>query len=307
MGVEACAICRVGASVDSSRDEEGCLVSRVNCRQCGRFTYRVDFVGFRSPDTEQLLPYLMAYVRQVSARQKGYVELGRDWPELAKLHSGRSVPMKIRNMLQWCAQHSGHGGDILAITDNDFPLFDAENPRELRFLKDSLVKKGLLEFRGSDLSQVVLTQSGWEQVAPGAGQPVPGTVFVAMSYDPTLRPAYDAGVKAALEQDCGFEVIRLDDVEHNENINEEMLVRIMASEFMVADFTQHKAGVYFEAGFARGLGRRVVWTCHESDRRNCHFDTRVFNHIFWTDAADLRARLAMRIRATIPGARLTTP
>ena len=32
---------------------------------------------------------------------------------------------------------------------------------------------------------------------------------------------------------------------------------------VVADFTGHRGGVYFEAGFARGLGIPVVWTCHK--------------------------------------------
>ncbi len=33
--------------------------------------------------------------------------------------------------------------------------------------------------------------------------------------------------------------------------------------FMIADFTGHRGGVYFEAGFAHGLGIPVIWTCRE--------------------------------------------
>jgi hypothetical protein len=68
---------------------------------------------------------------------------------------------------------------------------------------------------------------------------------------------------------------------------------------MVADFTGQRAGVYYEAGFARGLGREVIYTCRETSFRRCHFDTSVMNHLVWKDAADLRKKLADHIAATI--------
>jgi hypothetical protein len=49
-----------------------------------------------------------------------------------------------------------------------------------------------------------------------------------------------------------------------------------------------------------GLGRPVIWTCREDDRKKVQFDTRQYNHIFWKDPNDLRIKLADRIRATIP-------
>ena len=68
---------------------------------------------------------------------------------------------------------------------------------------------------------------------------------------------------------------------------------------MVADFTGHRAGVYYEAGFARGLGREVICCCQMDDFDNRHFDLHVMNHIVWKDAGDLRVQLARRVKATI--------
>jgi hypothetical protein len=48
-----------------------------------------------------------------------------------------------------------------------------------------------------------------------------------------------------------------------------------------------------------GLGRIAIWCCRDDDKENIHFDTRQFNHILWTDAADLRAKLAARVRGTV--------
>ena len=93
--------------------------------------------------------------------------------------------------------------------------------------------------------------------------------------------------------------VRVDLVPHNDNIIDKIIAEIRTCQFMVADFTGQKAGVYFEAGFAKGLGRRVIWTCREDDFENVHFDIAQFSHIIWKDPRDLRTRLAARIRATI--------
>lgn len=88
-----------------------------------------------------------------------------------------------------------------------------------------------------------------------------------MAFDPELNSAYDDGIEAAVQTDCGFRVIRLDRIPHNENINDKILADIRASQFVVADFTKHKSGVYFEAGFALRLGRNVG---HMIEGRTCH-------------------------------------
>jgi hypothetical protein len=96
--------------------------------------------------------------------------------------------------------------------------------------------------------------------------------------------------------------VRIDLVPHNDNIVDKIIGEIRTCQFMVADFTGQKGGVYFEAGFVKGLGREVIWTCREDDFRNVHFDIAQFSHIIWKNSGDLRRRLADKIIATIPGA-----
>jgi nucleoside 2-deoxyribosyltransferase len=120
-----------------------------------------------------------------------------------------------------------------------------------------------------------------------------------MSFHPSLDPGFDLGIKPAVETDCGFTVIRVDRVPHNDNINDRILAGVRTAQFVIADFTLQRQGVYFEAGFAMGLGRPVIWTCRQDDFANVHFDTRQFNHIVWAEPVDLRPKLAARIRATV--------
>jgi hypothetical protein len=71
---------------------------------------------------------------------------------------------------------------------------------------------------------------------------------------------------------------------------------------VVVDVTGHRKAVYFEAGFAKGLGLPIIWTCRESefkDKDKRTFDTEHFPHILWDEPTALREKLANRIKASI--------
>jgi len=98
--------------------------------------------------------------------------------------------------------------------------------------------------------------------------------------------------------------VKVDRIEHNGSINDQMIVGIRTAQFGIADVTLQRNGVYFEGGFAMGLGKAVVWTVQESDLDNVHFDTKPLKHVVWKDASDLREKLRDRNRATISGVQL---
>lgn len=137
--------------------------------------------------------------------------------------------------------------------------------------------------------------------------------FVAMWFDPSLTEAYDNGIAEAI-RDAGFAPFRIDRKEHNNKIDDEIVAEIRRSRFVVADFTcgligedekqqaVARGGVYYEAGFAQGLGTPVIWTVRSDCIDHVHFDTRQFAHIVWDTPEDLRKKLLNRIRASIPGA-----
>jgi hypothetical protein len=62
--------------------------------------------------------------------------------------------------------------------------------------------------------------------------------------------------------------------EHINKIGDEIISQIRRSKFLIADFTGHRGGVYFEAGLAMGLGLLVFWTCRRDDLDKLHFDIR---------------------------------
>ena len=128
--------------------------------------------------------------------------------------------------------------------------------------------------------------------------------FVAMWFDDSTQKAWEEGIKLGIE-DAGYEAVRIDEKEHTNKIDDEIIAEIRRSRFVVADFTQGKdgarGGVYYEAGFAHGLGIEVFFTCRKDvlDNDDIHFDTRQYNHIVWKKPEELRQRLAARISAVI--------
>lgn len=98
---------------------------------------------------------------------------------------------------------------------------------------------------------------------------------------------------------AGYEALRIDSKQHNGKIDDEIMASIRASRFVVSDFTGNRGGVYYEAGFAHGLGLPVIFMCREGDE--LHFDIRQYNCIFWKpdELEDAKTQLRNRILATL--------
>ena len=86
---------------------------------------------------------------------------------------------------------------------------------------------------------------------------------------------------------------------HIERIDTKIVTEIRNSRFLVADVTLQRPGVYFEAGYALGLGLPVFWCVRNDDLKNVHFDTRQYNHIVWDNAQHLAEQLHLFVTAII--------
>lgn len=126
--------------------------------------------------------------------------------------------------------------------------------------------------------------------------------FVAMWFNAATDSAYNNGIAPAI-RDSGYRPVRIDNKEHINKIDDEIIAEIRRSKFVVADFScesgKVRGGVYFEAGFAMGLAIPIIWTCSQSSIGDLHFDTRQYNHIVWESPETLRKLLTARIGAVI--------
>ena len=124
--------------------------------------------------------------------------------------------------------------------------------------------------------------------------------FVAMWYDKQAVPAYERGIDPAIRA-AGYKPALIKNKEHINKIDDEITAEINRSAFLIADFTGHRGGVYFEAGYAMGRGVPVIFTCRKDQMKKLHFDVRQYNCIDWKTPSELKRRLRKRIGKALRG------
>jgi hypothetical protein len=223
---------------------------------------------------------------------------------LGKLLEELSIPAdpleSIDLLLQVVLRKAGKSGKTVSFnSDVDYPLIVAQDQDEFWYIVNKALELNLVE-HGPNRSGHRLSIPGWKRLSELRSSAVKSTqAFIAMWFDPSLNEAWAKGFKLACEH-CGYtQAIRIDLQEHNEKICDRIIAEIKKSGLVICDFTGQRGGVYFEAGFALGLQKPVIWTCREDNIKELHFDTRQYNHIVWTTAEDLRHKLINRIEATV--------
>ena len=176
-----------------------------------------------------------------------------------------------------------------------------ESTDEIKFFLDYLAAQGWLNVhKNAGYNLTVEGHAHLEELEHRVT--VSSQAFVAMWFDDSLTNAWEDGIKPAIKA-AGYEALRIDRKEHVNKIDDEIIAEIRRSRFIVADFTQGAAGarggVYYEAGFAHGLGIPVIFTCRKDVFEKVHFDTRQYNHIVWETSKELRSSLVDRIAAVV--------
>lgn len=274
----------------------------VTCDTCGRFIVSPEaWDVLRDPKYERERFRLSALTRRSGKNPIELMTFALD--ELLERSPAPSNPFDVLDRLLVHIQSkvpslTGHA----MLRPTDYPLFSMRSAQELKDFVNQLLALELVEGGEGTGATHVLRPSlkGWERVAELRHLgPQSNQAFVAMWFTPELESAWKGGFAAGV-LDAGWSPVRVDQLQHNDKIDDKIVAEIRRSGLLVADFSGHRGGVYFEAGFALGLGIPVIWTVREQDLSAVHFDTRQYNHIVWTSPAELRERLRDRILATVP-------
>jgi nucleoside 2-deoxyribosyltransferase len=179
-----------------------------------------------------------------------------------------------------------------------------KNSNEFLFYLKTLIDIGYIQCQNQQKSGfygVGLTVSGLEKVIQIEEIIKTKTCFVAMSFAKELEVIYEKAIAPAIEESGYKSYIVREEKEASSDvtINDKILAGIKRAKFTIADFTGQRNGVYFEAGYALGLGQNVIYCCREDDMKNAHFDTRNYFHIVWKDAEDFKQKLIDKIEVFI--------
>lgn len=112
--------------------------------------------------------------------------------------------------------------------------------------------------------------------------------------------------KNAIETKTKFELCRGDTNPEPGNITIKIKADIRKAAFVIADLTENNNGAYWEAGFAEGLGKKVIYSCEKNffHNKKTHFDTSQLYTILWdeTNFSSACEDLIACIEANIPNA-----
>jgi len=119
----------------------------------------------------------------------------------------------------------------------------------------------------------------------------PRSVFTIMSFAKEFRDVYASYKEVCKES--GLEVERTDETSSLERIIPRLEKGIRGSAFVIADVSEGSPNVFYEVGFARGLGKDLILTARKGTKPP--FDIADIPVIFWEIQEDLKEELRKRV------------
>jgi len=218
------------------------------------------------------------------------------------------------NLLRWFGEDHEIGRTYGIAWDGLGARVGSDAPGAFQLLLEGMLSEGLLSGKmgaggGGDLRLAhrgLLRLEELERTAPSGYN-----AFMAMQFnDDALDRIVDEYLRPAVDE-TGFKLFRLDDRPEAGLIDARLRNEIRNCRFLIADLSHANAGSYWEAGYAEGLGKPVIYTCEKSvfDGKATvakpHFDTNHHLTVIWdkSDPQSAASRLKETIRYTIPEAR----
>ncbi len=133
---------------------------------------------------------------------------------------------------------------------------------------------------------LILTLAGWrEWESISKGKNAGNRGFIAMKFgDPSLDSFVNDHLKPGIRKRLEIEIERVDDNPEAGIIDNRMRQLIQDSAFVIADLTHANNGAYWEAGYAEGLGKPVIYMCEQATfaETKTHFDVNHSTTVIWT-------------------------
>lgn len=244
--------------------------------------------------------YLLSHLtRKASGRQAQAVQIYQDRlePLLSSVNPPATPDELVDNiLLEVGTQTDGFFGKVNVNCDRDYPKVFARSGQEYAYAISIAHQGGLLSTMASGPT-FSISPAGWRRITElRKVSSLPDQAFVAMWFDPQMDPAWSTGFKPALEE-LGYRPMRIDKEHFQNRIDDEIEAQIRRSGLVIADFTDNRGGVYYEAGLGRGLGIAVILTCRKDHFDKVHFDTNHYPYVVWETPQDLKSGLADRLDA----------
>jgi hypothetical protein len=294
MSNESCPIC--DRALESEREQIGrARAVWISCSLCGEYGITEEAQDSIRDDGLFSDPVKALRVRHHWFRRHETATDSLMTKERLEALSERPLPdlsQQVDLLVLWLGRNLKPGQSI-SLDDGDFfqAVVGSETREGCSFVGEYLVKRGL--FEGTDCAskdgwccQGSLTFEGWANfVELQRGAKTSRRAFFASKWgDSTLDQMVERVFRPAVRA-TGFELFRLDDEPKAGLIDDRLRVEIRRSRFLIADLTHGNNGAYWEAGYAEGLGKPVIYVCEQKkfDKDKSHFDTNHHLTVAWDE------------------------
>lgn len=220
---------------------------------------------------------------------------------------------QLENLILWLGETQPNMGATIQPGENAIAAVGVIDNSSLGFLVSQAIEAGLLKGESAKNSSgwfmhsLQLTLPGWQLFEDlQRGKSTSRIAFMAMQFgDEELDKIYKEHFKIGVAA-TGFDLKRVDEGQPAGLIDDRLRVEIRQCRFLIADLTHENRGAYWEAGFAEGLGKPVIYTCRkdvfEDKAKGTHFDTNHHLTVTWESDKldDAVEKLKATIRATLP-------
>jgi hypothetical protein len=307
-----CVLC--GRECESETLPEFVAVAQNSCGVCGDYLIALNSFTIDDAIERKVLPekwVLSGISRQLKEKNEKPLNL-TNFTEAMNIALQFRIPQnpldKIDMLIEYFYNESGHfNKHILFDADSCYPLCFAINPDEMKGLLDAATNLGYISVP-SNLEEIdrrigmhrVLTLKGWERIVElRKKKPSGNQCFVAMWFEDNFFNDTFPSVEQAIRE-SGYKAECVKVKIHNNKICDEIIAGIRRSSLVIADMTNERFAVSFEAGFAMGLNIPVILTCREDVKIEENFDIRQYPHIIWKDKEQLKNKLAEKIQSLYP-------
>lgn len=285
------------------------------CERCGDFGISCEFLHFEDIKKDfskvgYILSGLARELYETGGKAPTFLFKNRD--EILKhyfIPDVTRIEEKIQKLLQRLRERTEYFGQEIDLGDIEtvIPLAYAKNSNELIALFTLMTKKDLAKTGvtnsadGTKTVKITLTENGWDLTnSLQKKNKESDRGFVAVWFDNFMNESINAIEEAIMN--CGFKPICIRDEHFSEKIMDKALGEIRRSRFVVVDLTGNRGSVFFEAGFAHGLGVETIYVYQEQDKEEkipLEFYARHYQCYKYKTPADLKEILKNAISARI--------
>jgi nucleoside 2-deoxyribosyltransferase len=275
----------------------------VSCNLCGEYESTYEFITLNFDDILKKKGFILSgFLRNAFRNGKVEIVTTTNFKSLIESANLPKNPIEtIERILLFVYEKMDYKSiseTVQISIEKDFPIFYLKNKTDFEYYLNEMKMQDIII---GDNQGLKITLNGWKKIEElNKLKTDSDQAFVAMRFHESMSNAYKLGIEPALTE-TGFHPYRVDIDPTVRKIDDAIISEIRRSGLLIADCTENRPAVYFEAGFAMGLGIPIIWTCREDSVKELCFDTRQYPHIIWKKESELKEQLINRIEANFPG------